>query len=258
MKIMISPAKKIKTDPEGYPCRGLPAYLSRTEVLKDWIRGMSFDRKKALWACNEKIAEENEARFAEMDLHRQLTQALLAYDGIQYTSMGTEVLEQRQIEYLQEHLRILSGFYGILKPLDGVVPYRLEMHARGAPEGYRDLYDFWGDALYREMLDESRVIVNLASREYAKCVEKYLTPEDRYVTCLFGELENGRVVQKGVYAKMARGDMVRYLAETGTEEPEQLKGYDRCGYRYDEKRSTETTYVFIRTQVPGGRNPEEF
>ena len=151
-----------------------------------------------------------------MDLTKNLTPALLAYDGIQYTYMAPAVFEDGQFDYVQEHLRILSGFYGVVKPLDGVVPYRLEMQAKAAVSGHKNLYDFWGDSLYQEVMDESGILINLASKEYSKCIEKYLRPEDRYITCIFGELEGGRVVQKGVYAKMARGEMVRFMAGIST------------------------------------------
>ena len=180
-----------------------------------------------------------------MDLRKCLTPAILAYDGIQYTYMAPAVFEQRYFDYVQEHVRILSGFYGSVKPMDGVVPYRLEMQAKAAVDGTKNLYDFWGDSLYREVLPGDRIIINLASKEYSKCIEKYLQPQDRFITVVFGELSNGKVVQKGVYAKMARGEMVRFAAEINAQSHEQLKAFDR-GYRFDKERSTETEYVFIR------------
>ena len=130
--------------------------------------------------------------------------------------------------------------------MDGVVPYRLEMQAKATVEGHANLYDFWGDALYHEVMDESRTLVNLASKEYSKAVERWLQPEDRYLTCVFGELEGGRVVQKGVYAKMARGEMVRYLANARAEEPEAMRDFSWSGYAFDESRSDDRTYVFVR------------
>jgi cytoplasmic iron level regulating protein YaaA (DUF328/UPF0246 family) len=135
--------------------------------------------------------------------------------------------------------------------MDGVVPYRLEMQAKAAVAGHKNLYDFWGDDLYREVLDDSRIIVNLASKEYAKCIQKYLQPEDLFITCIFGEANGSKVVQKGVYAKMARGEMVRFMAGIHAEEPEQMKDFNWSGYRYDEERSSETEYVFIRTEISG-------
>lgn len=182
-----------------------------------------------------------------MDLCRNLTPALLAYDGIQYTYMAPAVFEDGQLDYVQEHLRILSGFYGVVKPMDGVVPYRLEMQAKAEIVRCHNLYEFWGDILYREVMDESRILINLASREYSKCIEKYLQPDDRMITCIFGELLDGKVVQKGVYAKMARGEMVRFMAGIGAEEPEKIKNFNWSGYRFDDGRSSERKYVFLRS-----------
>ena len=143
-------------------------------------------------------------------------------------------------------MRILSGFYGVVRPMDGVVPYRLEMQAKAAVAGYRNLYEFWGEDLYNEVMDESRVLVNLASKEYAKCIEKYLQAGDRYVTCIFGEPEGGKIVQKGVYAKMARGEMVRFMAANHVKEPEQMKGFNWSGYQFDQDLSSDTEYYFVR------------
>ena len=255
MKVIISPAKKMRVDTDTFLCKDLPALLPKAKVLMEYIRSLSYAEQKALWACSDKIARENAERFAGMDLRKGLSPAILAYDGIQYASMGPAVFEDSQFAYVDRHLRILSGFYGVLRPMDGVVPYRLEMQAKVKAAGARDLYEFWGDDLYREVSDDSGIIVNLASVEYSRCIEKYLTPGDRFITCVFGELEHGRVIQKGVYAKMARGDMVRYMAEIAAEAPEQLRAFDRSGYRFDEARSTEAEYVFIRKAVPGRRRP---
>ena len=251
MRIIISPAKQMRVDTDTFSCTELPVFTDHAEVLKDWIRSLSYEEQKKLWACNDKIARQNAERFAHMDLSKNLTPALLAYDGIQYTYMAPAVFEDGQFEYVQEHLRILSGFYGVVKPLDGVVPYRLEMQAKAAVSGHRNLYDFWGDSLYQEVMDESRILINLASKEYAKCIEKYLRPEDRCITCVFGEPEGGRIVQKGVYAKMARGEMVRFMAGIHAEEPEQIKTFNWSGYHFDEDRSSADEYVFIRTEIPG-------
>ena len=246
MRIIISPAKQMREDSDSLSCRDLPVYLEKTELLRDWIRVLPYERQKSLWACSDRIARQNAERFGTMDLRRNLTPALLAYDGIQYEYMAPAAFDDGEFEYLQEHLRILSGFYGVLKPLDGVVPYRLEMQAKGAPDGFGNLYAFWADDLYREVMDESRILVSLASREYAKSIEHYLRPGDRYITCIFGEPEEGKIVQKGVYAKMARGELVRYLAGLRADTPEQMQGFRWSGYRFVPERSTGETYVFSR------------
>ena len=149
MKIIISPAKQMRIDTDAFACTGFPAFMHKTERLMNWIRDLSYEQQKKLWNCNDKIAEENAERFAHMDLRKNLTPAILSYDGIQYTYMAPNVLEYDQYDYMQEHLRILSGFYGVVKPMDGVVPYRLEMQARIFMDGYKNLYDSWGADLYR-------------------------------------------------------------------------------------------------------------
>ena len=251
MRIIISPAKQMRVDTDVFTCGSLPVFMEKTEILMQWIRSLSYEDQKKLWACNDKIARQNAERFAHMDLRKSLTPAILSYDGIQYTYMAPAVFEDGQYEYVQEHLRILSGFYGVVKPLDGVVPYRLEMQAKAAVDGHKNLYDFWGDNLYREVLDDSRIIINLASKEYSKCIEKYLHPEDRYITCIFGEPDGDKIVQKGVYAKMARGEMVRFMAGIHAEKPEQMKDFNWSGYHFDDDRSSEQEYYFVRTEIPG-------
>ena len=242
MKIIISPAKKMNVDTDTLAPSGLPVFLEKTEQLMGWMRRLSLAEAKALWKCNDRIAEQNYRRFQEMDLRRNLTPAVIAYEGIQYQYMAPAVFGGAETEYIQEHLRILSGFYGVLKPFDGVVPYRLEMQAKASEAG--DLYRFWGEKLYREAADE--VILNLASKEYSRCIEKYLRPENLFLTVTFGELIGGKVKQKGTFAKMARGEMVRYLAENQVEEPQGIKGFDRLDYHFAEELSTETEYVFLK------------
>ena len=242
MKIIISPAKKMNVDTDTLAPSGLPVFLEKTEQLMEWMRRLSLAEAKALWKCNDRIAEQNYRRFQEMDLRRNLTPAVIAYEGIQYQYMAPAVFGGAETEYIQEHLRILSGFYGVLKPFDGVVSYRLEMQAKASEAG--DLYRFWGEKLYREAADE--VILNLASKEYSRCIEKYLRPENLFLTVTFGELIGGKVKQKGTFAKMARGEMVRYLAENQVEEPQGIKGFDRLDYHFAEELSTETEYVFLK------------
>lgn len=246
MKIIISPAKKMRVNTDDFPTEQLPAFLEDAGILCEAIRGMTFGQVKELWKCNEKLARMNYQRFAEMNLEKTLTPAILAYEGLQYQHMAPVVFTDTAVSYVREHLRILSGFYGVLAPFDGVAPYRLEMQAALSVKGKKDLYDFWGDRLYRAVLDEDRTIINLASGEYSKAVGKYLRPGDRFITVVFGELLDGRVKQKGTPAKMARGEMVRFLAEKNAEDPEKIKEFDILGYQFDRKRSTQSQWVFLK------------
>ena len=247
MKIIISPAKKMNVDTDNFSCKGLPVFLSRTKELMTYIKSLSYEEAKNLWSCNDKIAEQNFKRYAQMDLERGLTPAIISYEGIQYQYMSPMVFSEAGLDYVQNNLRILSGFYGILKPFDGVTPYRLEMQAKTSIGGFKDLYDYWGSLLYQELTsDGDHIILNLASKEYSKCIEKHLQPDDQYITCIFGEEVNGKVVQKGTFAKMARGEMVRFLAENNISAPEGVKEFCGLGYEFSKKYSTETEYVFIK------------
>lgn len=246
MKMIISPAKKMNRELDILETDGLPEFLEDTEKIMSWLQKLDFHEAMKLWGCNEKIAELNFGRLREMNLREGLTPAILSYEGIQYQYMAPAVFTQKELEYVKRHLRILSGFYGVLRPMDGVTPYRLEMQARAKVCGTESLYDFWKDRLYRSVVDESRVIINLASKEYAKCIEKFLRQGDTFITCIFGEMQNGRIVQKGTMAKMARGEMVRFMAENQIENPEQMQAFDRLGYRFQPEISTKESYIFVK------------
>ena len=246
MKIILSPAKKMNTDLDTLDYIALPEYLSQTEEILHWLQVKSYVELKELWQCNDKIAEQNYARLKVMDLHKLLTPAILSYEGIAYQYMAPTVFEDKQFDYVQEHLRILSGFYGVLRPMDGVTPYRLEMQAKASINGHKDLYNLWGSRIYEAVRDEDGVIINLAAKEYSKCVERYITGQDTYITVTFCETYKGKLVTKPTYAKMARGEMVRYMAEMQIKNPVEIKKFDRLGYVYQDDLSSDLEYVFER------------
>lgn len=248
MKIIISPAKKMNMSRDSYDVTGMPCFLADTKILMQEIKKLSLAEAKALWKCNDKLAELNFRRFAEMDPEKCLTPAILSYEGLQYQHMAPGVFTDRALSYVQEHLRILSGFYGVLKPFDGVVPYRLEMQAGLSVAGKKDLYAFWGRRLYCRLMEDNEdgVILNLASKEYAGAVEPYVKTPCRFITVSFEEDVDGKRKQKGTFAKMARGEMVRFLAENGIEDIEGVKRFTGLGYRFREELSGEWNYVFVK------------
>jgi len=246
VRIIISPAKKMNRDTDSMAVRGLPAFMDETRLLTREIQKLSLKEARALWQCNEKLAELNYERFQNMDLEKALTPAVLAYEGLQYQHMAPAIFTDAAFAYIEEHLRILSGFYGVLKPLDGVTPYRLEMKAQLPVDGKKNLVDFWGDKLYREVIHGDRTILNLASKEYADTIEKYLKPGDHFITVYFGELSDGSVRQKGTFAKMARGEMARFMAERNITEPEEIRDFCELGLRYSEALSDDSRYIFLK------------
>ena len=204
MKIILSPAKKMKTDTDSIGILSCPVFMEKTEEILSWLK------------------------------------------GIAYQYMAHVVFEDAHFDYVQEHLRIMSAFYGVLKPMDGITPYRLEMQAKASIGHYKNLYEFWGEMLYREVMDDSGIIINLASKEYSKCIEKYLTPADRYITITFCEKSGDKLITKGTYAKMARGEMVRYMAENHIEKPDGIRSFNRLGYVFRGEISSGNEYIFER------------
>lgn len=273
MKILISPAKTMVVDEDTFCVKQLPMLLEEARRLTACLKELDAESLKKLWGCSEKLYEENAARLRETDaeLSRNLTPALIAYEGIQYQYLSPKTLEGDALYYLEKHLRILSGLYGVLRPMDGIVPYRLEMQAKLAAFGEKNLYGFWENKLYDALCDmyqpktaqgekpgigqrtelvrrqtDGLVLFNLASKEYAKAIEPYLQKKDRMVTCFFYEEQNGTCKQKATLAKMARGEMTRFLAQQQAETPEAAKEFHSLGFAFCPGRSNETEFVFIK------------
>ena len=246
MRIIISPAKNMSQNNKELEYNSLPIFLEDTKKILSTLREKNQSELQNIWKCNDKLLEENIQRIKNMDLTKNLTPAILTYEGMVFKHLIPAVLEDNNLEYLLKNLRILSGFYGVLKPLDGITLYRLEMQSKLKIDSFKNLYDFWGDKIYREILDESKIIINLASKEYTKAIEKFLTEDIRFITCSFVEKSGDQLVTKGTYSKMARGEMARFIAKHNLEKPEELKKFNKLGYIFREDLSSETEYIFER------------
>ncbi|NSB90999.1 hypothetical protein FHX95_004445 [Clostridium saccharobutylicum] len=229
-----------------FEIQNMPYFLDKTEFLMKYIQNLSYEEAKNLWKCNDKIAKTSFEYFSNMSLTERLTPAILAYEGIQYKYISPNVFDIEQWKYIENHLCILSGFYGILKPLDGVVPYRLEMQSKVMLSGYKDLYDYWGDTLFKKLYEDTDIVLNLASKEYSKCIEKHLNDQVQFISCTFAEYKEDKIITKGTFAKMARGEMIRYMTEETIENISAIKNFNRLGYKYSEEKSNDKNIVFIR------------
>lgn len=242
MKVILSPAKKMISADDDFTAEGKPVYLKKALHLREYLEQMTPQERKELWNCSDKLAAACEYTFQHTDPACGISPAVFFYSGLAYQHLAASVMTYDELDWLREHLRILSGFYGILRPFDGITEYRLEMQAGIRFGEYTSLYEYWGDDLYRALKDHC--IVDLASKEYSAAVRPYITAADRYIEIIFGEEKNGKVIQKGTYAKALRGAMVRWMAENGTEEPEDLKNFDRGAY-YAPEYSGDIVYVFL-------------
>lgn len=246
MQIIISPAKQMQTAIDAFVSRSIPPFPRETACLHEALldleqNGGPKDLQK-LWNVSDRLLDENLQRLhgfvpvgdnAMLDdptIASRVSPALFSYIGIQYRSMAPEVMDGASLEWLQDHLWILSGLYGCVRPFDAVEPYRLEMSAKMEIESSRNLYSFWGDRLARAIISAGGIVVNLASVEYAKAVLPHLPPTVRVVTPIFAEnLRAGKPVQRSTASKVARGSMVRWMAERSIEDPSQIDMFD-LGY----------------------------
>lgn len=245
MKIIIAPTKKMVVNTDDFDVLSQPQYLDDAQAILQVLKQLTYEQAKAMWHCSDKLARENFAWLQEMSLTQHQTPAILGYTGIQYQYMAPDLFTAPALDYIQANLRILTGFYGILRPFDGVVPYRLEMQSAVAVNQTANLYQFWGDRLHAALQANDGLILNLASQEYAKAITPYLTPDEHMVDVVFASLVNGKPKVKATFAKMARGEMVRYLAENQISDLADVAKFDHPDWHFDADRSTPNQLVFI-------------
>ena len=261
MLTVISPAKTLDFDtPPTTRKSTQPLFLERSSELVEDARAMSPEDIRELMGVSEKIAELNYSRFLNWGTPFNLDnakQSLLAFKGDVYTGLEAETLSTAQLNFAQKHLCILSGLYGLLRPLDLMQPYRLEMGLKFANRGGANLYEFWGDsitgALNKQLKKSgSQVLINLASNEYFKSVQAGALDAE-IITPVFKDLKGDKYKIISFYAKKARGLMARYIIDNELNEPDGLKKFRVDGYRYNKGESTARELVFTRDQPPSAK-----
>lgn len=244
MKIIIAPAKIMKIDRDSFPIQSKPQFLDKTRILERFLKSRSNEQLKDLWHASENVTKQSILQLENMNLDERLTPAILAFSGIQYQYMAPDLFTQPALDYIQKNLRILSGFYGMLRPFDGVCPYRLELNTKMV--GFRDysLYHFWGSDIAENLFQEDNIVIDLASKQYTRLVKPYLSQGRQLITVDFQELKNGKWKTVGVHAKMARGEMVRYIAEKRIKNPTDLQDFNDFEFQFEPDVSTKDHYVF--------------
>ena len=254
MLFLISPAKTLDFESSSFTDEATqPQFQHESAQLIDIMREFSSEDLSKLMKVSEKIADLNVERFKSwqrpFDI-QNAKQAIFAFKGDVYTGLAVEAMDENGLNYLQANLRILSGLYGLLKPLDLMQAYRLEMGTKLAHSKCQDLYQFWGSKITDQInseLTEHDYIINLASNEYFKAVkEKQLAK--KLITPVFKDEKNGKYKIISFYAKKARGLMVRFAADHQIQNAQDLKKFDYNGYRFEEAESSELTWVFKRAE----------
>ena len=254
MILVLSPAKTLDYEsPVVANKHTLPDFIPRSAELISVLREMSPAKIGSLMSISDPLAQLNVARFVgwrKTFTDANARQAVLAFNGDVYDGLDARSLNQRQLDWAQKHLRILSGLYGLLRPLDLMQPYRLEMGTRLPTQRGKDLYAFWGSeitqALNAALADsKAKALVNLASEEYFKSV-KPAELNVPVITPVFEDWKNGKYKIISFFAKRARGLMARYAIEHKITKPEGLKAFDSDGYAFDASVSDEASWVFRR------------
>ena len=250
MIVLISPAKTLDLSATDVSLYTQPDFQKETKELVGIMKKKSKKAIKSLMNVSDNIASLNEARyqqFVEDFTQDNAKQALLAFKGDVYTKIEVGAFSREDFEFAQQHLRILSGLYGLLKPLDLIQPYRLEMGITLKNKIGKNLYEFWGSKIARAIneLEEEGPIVNLASKEYFKAVDQKSLKHE-VITPVFKEFKNGEYKIIGIFAKQARGMMSNFIIKNKIIKPEELITFNEAEYEYAENKSTENEWVFIR------------
>jgi cytoplasmic iron level regulating protein YaaA (DUF328/UPF0246 family) len=254
MLLVISPAKTLDYETPLATSRFTqPAFIEHSKALVAVLRDYAPSQLSELMGISDKLAGLNAARFGSWSptfTPDNARPAILAFKGDVYTGLQAEDFSEADFDYAQQHLRMLSGLYGLLRPLDLMQPYRLEMGTALANPRGKDLYAFWGERISQwlntalaEQGDE--VLVNLASKEYFSAVKKSALAA-RIIDCEFRDQKNGEYKIISFHAKKARGLMARYVVTQRIDHPDGLKGFDEAGYRYSAERSSTDNLVFLR------------
>lgn len=254
MLAVLSPAKKLDYEsPLEVITHTQPEMLDESQALIDTLRELSPQEIGSLMKLSDQLATLNFGRFEDWKRpfsRDNARQAIYAFRGDVYVGFDADTISEADLRWAQDHVRILSGLYGVLRPLDLIQPYRLEMGTRLATDRGTNLYQFWGDALtdkFNEELETHRnqIVVNLASDEYFKAINTDKLAR-AVISPVFKDLKNGEYKIISFHAKKARGMMARYIVEQRIQDPEELKKFDRGGYRFDEATSTVVQPVFLR------------
>ncbi|MCB0401661.1 MAG: peroxide stress protein YaaA [Flavobacteriales bacterium] len=253
MLVVLSPAKKINEDRPVYEKQTVPQFVDEAAELISVLKKYTPKKLGQLMSLSANLSDLNVARYQmwDQDHHSQLCKtAVLAFDGEAYNGLDASSFSKKDMDYAQDHLRILSGLYGLLRPLDMLHPYRLEMGTTLKVKRKKNLYEFWGDKIVNEIntlveAQQEKVLINLASSEYFKAINKKKL-NARVITPVFKDFKGGEYKTIMVYAKKARGMMTRYILQHQIEKADDLIGFDSDGYCYNKAASTDHELVFLR------------
>ena len=248
MIAIVSPSKTMKEESVNIETTE-PYFIKETKILKNELKNYSKENLKDLMKISDNLADLNYKRFQNFDKAESYP-AIYLFRGDVFNGISQDSLNEDELEYLNKHLVILSGLYGAIRPLDSIKPYRLEMGTKLKNKYGDNLYEFWGDKVkkYLEKESQDKILINLASKEYSKVIKEKEINLDVY-DIDFKELREKKYKIIAFYAKVARGEMARFMAANNCQVVDDLKKFNYSGYKFNEKLSSEKNLVFTREQV---------
>ena len=249
MLIVVSPAKKLNMDPIQGINSTKPDFSANAKELINLTRSLSVDEIMGLMGISSNLAQLNMERFSSFGAQEKKP-AALAFAGDTYKGLDAETLSSGDLNWAQNHLRIISGLYGVLRPLDDIEPYRLEMGSKLEGKHGKSLYDYWGKKISEKLNDDaknngSNILINCASNEYFNAIHSSSLSLN-VITPIFIDRKNGKEKVISFYAKKARGSMARFIIQNRLTKADELKSFDIDGYKYQSDQSTDKNLSFVR------------
>ena len=246
MIAIISPSLTMEECSDNYTNLTIPFQVDMAKKIVSRINELNIQDMKSIMNINEKLATINKLRYKKIKFDNNGSPAILSYTGTVYKNINASIFDLDEIEFCKKHVRILSGLYGILKPYDSIYEYRLELKTKIDIEDSNNLYDYFGNSIYKCLISEDREIVNLCSGEYSKAIILYLTNEDKFITCSFKINKNGVLKTFATDAKDTRGRMINFIVKNKINNVELLKNFNENGYVFREELSNDSEYVFVK------------
>ena len=249
MLFLISPTKTMKQDGKRKPT-SIPVFIEKTKIITKVIQQYTQEELQDLMKIKEPLAIQVKRQFESILFDEYGTSAIETYDGLQFKYMNISTLNESDLEYILQHVRILSGFYGIVKPMDSIYPYRLEMQTKMSVDEHKNLYEYWENVIVEEIQKEIKnhtcsYVINLASKEYDKAIRKRMSGEN-FIDVIFQVEKKGKRKVEATASKMARGKMIRFAAQHKIERVEQLYEFCEDGYCLDQNLTNQQQIVFYK------------
>lgn len=246
MKVILSPAKNMKMRTfENIPLKA-PIFQKEIAKIHNTVKNIQPFELESLMKINKEIALKSFCYFQDFNLENKGGHALLCYDGLVYKNINASDFTNSDIDFANKHLRIISGFYGVLSPCTNILPYRLEMQCKLDIDSNVNLYNFWGNKIYNEILKNSNIIINLASKEYYSTIIPFLTKDIKFITIDFLVNKNDKHKIIATSAKIARGQMARFIIKNKISDVNDIKDFEFDNFKFNEYLSNEKKFIFLK------------